>query len=88
MLGLLVVGGQYFHSVAAAKGFAHRHKTVVDASAYAVVADVGMDVIGKVENCGALGEFQKVALRGEHEHLVFVEVHLELVHHLKVVVAL
>ena len=47
-----------------------------------------MDMVGEVEHGGSFGKLQQVAFGGEHIHLVFVEVHLELVHHLKVVACL
>src|SRR5574344_2926621 len=45
-------------------------------------------MIGEVENRGSLGKLEEVALGSEHEDLILVEVHLKLVHHLKVVAIL
>ena len=45
-------------------------------------------MVGEVENGGTLGELEQVALGGEHKHLVFVEVHLELVHSLQTIAGL
>ena len=47
-----------------------------------------MDAIGKVEDVGSLGKLEQFAFGCEHEHLVFVQSHLELVHQLQVVVVL
>ena len=70
------------------KLFAECHHLIINARARARVAHLRVDMIGKVEHCGSLGEFQQVALGCEHEHLVLIQVHLKLVHHLHVVACL
>ena len=45
-------------------------------------------MVGEVEHGGSLGELVEVALGGEHEHLVLVEVHLKLVHGLHTIAGL
>ena len=45
-------------------------------------------MVGEVEHGGTLGELVEVALGSEHEHLVFVEVHLKLVHGLHTIAGL
>ena len=45
-------------------------------------------MVGEVEHGGTLGELVEVALGGKHEHLVFVEVHLKLVHDLHTIAGL
>ena len=39
-----------------------------------------MDVISKIENRGTNGELPEIACGSKHKHLVFVELHLKLVH--------
>ena len=45
---------------------------------------VGVNLIGKVEDSGTLGQFEEVALGRKDKDLVAVEVHLELVNQLLV----
>ena len=45
-------------------------------------------MIGEVEHCSPLGKLKQVALGREHKYLVFVEVHLKLVHRLHAVAGL
>ena len=45
-------------------------------------------MVGEVQYGGPLGEFQQVALGREDEHLIVVEVHLELLHGLHAVARL
>ena len=47
-----------------------------------------MNVIGKVQDGGSLGKLQQITFRREDIDFIFVEVHLELVHQLKVVIIL
>ena len=61
------------------------HHLVVDSGSRASVAHVGVYLVGKVEHRGTLGEFPEFSLGREHEHLILIEVHLELVHHLQAV---
>ena len=46
------------------------------------VADLGVDPVGKIENRGAAGEREDIALGGETIHLVRVEVELDRVQEL------
>ena len=85
MLGLLVGGGHDLHLVATLQLLAQRDDLVVDAGSDAAVAYLGVDMVGEVEHGGSLGELVEVALGGEHEDFVFIEVHLELVHSLHAV---
>ena len=59
------------------------HHLIIYARTRTVVAHVGVYLIGKVEHGGTLGKLAQLARGSEHEHLVFVEVHLELVHGLQ-----
>ena len=47
-----------------------------------------MNMVGKVEHGGTLGEFIQVTLGREHKNFVFVEVHLELIHRFHAVAGL
>ena len=58
----------------------------VDLGAGATATHIGMYMEGKVEYRGSVGQLEEVALRGEHKHVVLVEVHLELVHQLYAVI--
>ncbi len=46
------------------------------------MADLGVDGVGEVDRRGAVGEGDDLALGGEHEDLVLVEVDLEGLHEL------
>ncbi len=88
MFGLLVRRRHDFHLVAALQHLAERHDLAVDACARAGIANLRMDVVGEVKDGSTLRELIEVALRREHKYLVFVEVHLELVHRLHTVASL
>ena len=77
---LLVRRGEDLHLVATLQLVADGHHLAVDAPTSTLVAQLGVDMVGKVEHRGTYGELPKVTGRREHEHLVFVEIHLELVH--------
>ena len=85
VFGLLVRRRHDFHLVAALQHLAERHDLAVDACARAGIANLRMDVVGEVKDGSTLRELIEVALRREHKYLVFVEVHLELVHRLHAV---
>ena len=50
------------------------HEVAVHARALAMVADVGMDAVGKVERCGPLGQVENLAARRKHKHVFAKEV--------------
>ena len=77
-----------FNGVARVQLLADGHYLSIHLSTHARVAYMRVDVVGKVENGGALRELQQVALGSEHKHFIVVEVELELVHHLQVVAGL
>ena len=54
-----------------------RHDGAVDLRAHAVVAHLGVDVVGEVHGRGAGAQAHDLALRREHEHLGRRQVHLE-----------
>ena len=81
-LGLLAGVGEYFHLVARLQPGVDVDVLSVDQGAGAVAAHVGVDVEGEVQHGGSLAELEEVALGGEDEDLVAVEVNLELVHQL------
>ena len=51
-----------------------------------MVSEIGVNAVCEVENGCSVGEPEEVALWSEDEHLVFVQLHLEVVHQVAVVV--
>ena len=48
-----------------------------------MITNLRMDMIGKVEHCRTHRELEKITFWREDKHLVFIEVHLELIHSLE-----
>ena len=80
LLRLLIGLRHDFHLVATLQLMADGDYLIINARAHALVANLGVDVISKIEHRGSFGELIKVTLRREDKHLVLVEFHLELVH--------
>ena len=80
--------GHNLHLVAALQDVAQRHHTPAYASARTFITYLGVNGISEVENGGSLRQLEEVAVRGEHEHFILVEIHLELIHKLQVVASL
>ena len=85
LLGRLVLAGQDFHLVAALQFLSDGHVLVADFGSDALVAHLGVDAVGKIQNGGSHGQFEQVAFGREHKHFVFNQILLELVHQLHVV---
>ena len=88
LLGLLVRTRDDFHLVSALQLLSDGDSLSVDAGSHAGIAYLRVDVVRKVKHRCAFREFVEVTLRRKDEHLVFVEIHLELVHHLQIVARL
>ena len=58
------------------------HHLIINTGTRAGRPNLRVDVIGHIQHSGSFGEFQQVALGGEHVYLVVIEVHLKLIHRL------
>ena len=63
--------------IAIAQGGAQRHELMVDLGANAAVADVGVHVVGEIDDGGVARQFLDLAVGREHVDLVREQVHLE-----------
>ena len=63
------------------------HILTIDLTANTAIAHARVYVISKIEDGRTLGKLKQVAFRRENIHLVFVKIHLKLVHQLQVIVA-
>src|SRR6266540_2965847 len=77
--GVGCLGGEDLDRLAVLERVLQRHQPLVDARAHAAVADLGVHGVGEVDRGRARRELEDVALGGEDEHLVDVEVGLEVV---------
>ena len=66
--------GQDLDEIAGAEPVGQRDDASVDLCAHAAVADVGVDVVGEVDRRRPGREVAQLALGGEDEHLVAVQV--------------
>ena len=73
-----VGGGEDLHLVAGMEAFVAAHDTGVDLGADAVVAEVGVDGVGEVEDGAARGQGDGASAGGEDVYLFGVEGFLEL----------
>ena len=85
LTGLLVGRGKDLHLIATLQQLADAHHAPIDAASCAQVTNLGMDVIGKVEHRSSHRELEQIATRGEDKHLVFVEIHLKLIHRIEAI---
>src|SRR6266581_3255332 len=77
--GVGCLGGEDLDRLAVLERVLQRHQPLVDARAHAAVADLGVHGVGEVDRGRARRELEDVPLGGEDEHLVDVEVGLEVV---------
>src|SRR6266702_512297 len=77
--GVWRLGGEDLHRLAVLERVLQRHEPLVDPRAHAAVADLGVHGVGAVDRGRARRELEDVALGREDEHLVDVEVGLEVV---------
>ncbi len=70
---LLLVGDD-LDLIAVAKRGVERHMDAVDLGPHRAMAEVGVDVIGEIDRCGAARQRDQVALGGEAEYLILIEV--------------
>src|SRR6266542_2701862 len=77
--GVGCLGGEDLDRLAVLERVLQRHQPLVDARAHAAVADLGVHGVGEVDRGRARRELEDVALGGEDEHFVDVEVGLEVV---------
>ena len=61
------------------------HHASVDASTRTLITDLRVDMISEVEDGSTYRELIEVATRGEDEDLIFVELHLKLIHRIEAV---
>ena len=79
---------RYFHGVAAVQFGSYRGILAVYLSTNALVSNLWMNVIGKVQQGCTFRKLQQIAFRCEHVNLFVVQVALELRHHFQVVACL
>src|SRR4029077_16163195 len=70
-------GGEDLHAVARAELGVERHQAPVDPGPDAAVADLGVDGVGEIDRGGTDRHGDDVALRGEDEPLVLLEIELQ-----------
>ena len=74
-LRVLGFGGEDFDLVAILEDGAQRHDPAVDFGSDRLVAEIGVDRIGEIDRCRALGQLDQLALGGEGEDPVLVHRH-------------
>ena len=84
LFGRLRVRCHDFHLVAALQPLAQGHVLAVHPCTDAATSQGCVDVEGKVQHRGSLGQLEEVALGGEDEDLVLVQLQFEAVHGLEV----
>ena len=77
----LRVGCHDLHLIAAVQLLFQLHVLPVYFRAYAFASQLGVDMEGEVEHRRPFAQFEQIAFGSEYEHLVFVQIHLELIHH-------
>ena len=73
-------GGDDLDGVAAPEAVIDFLVLAIDLTAHAGAAHAGMDVVGKVEQGGTLGQAEQVPLGREHKHLVVIQVGVHVAH--------
>ena len=86
--GVGILGGHHLHGVAGGELGGQRHEAAIDPSPDAAVAHLGVDGVGEVHRGGAHRQGHHVAARREDEHLVLLELDLEVAEELLGIVAL
>ena len=72
------------HLIAAMQHLLDRHILAIHASTYAATSQLGVNQESKVEHCSTFRQLIEIALWREDEHLILIEIHLELIHSLHV----
>ena len=75
--GMGRLGGDHLHEIAVLEGRCQGTQPIVDPHPLAMVADLGVDPVGKIHGCGALPQAHHIAVGGEHKHLLIEEVFLD-----------
>ena len=80
MLGRLGVGGHYFNLITAVELLLELRILAVHLGTDALAAQFGVNVESKIEHGSPFAQLEQITFGGEHKHLVFIQVHLELIH--------
>ena len=73
-----------FHLVATMQHLFDGHILTIHLGTYATASKFCMNQKSKVEHCGSLWQFIKIAFRREDKHLILIEIHLKLIHYLHI----
>ena len=83
LTGLLLGRRQNLHLIATLQLLTDTHHLAIDTAARTLITQLRVDMVSKVEHGSTYRELIQIAMRREHKHLVFIEIHLKLVHRLQ-----